>query len=245
MKKTILALAIVLFSDNAPAEWTRVGGGENRSDIYVDLETIRRDGHKIKLWSMQNFKTPNGTTKQKYLSSKLWWEFDCKETLARIPSVTTYSGKKGSGSPIDNHYNVDDPWQPFPPDTVGEIIFNVACYSPSVPYKWVFVRGSLGRDSTTDLYLEPSTIQRMQDTATMWVLFDTRGGDHAPSDKSYSVQLYQEYDCKEQRSRDLRSLNFFANMGVGKSQINFDPTPWRPISEGTLSNALWRLACDS
>jgi hypothetical protein len=74
---------------------------------------------------MQDFKV--GKTKPKYLSNKSYWEFDCKQEMARIPGITIFSGKKGLGNIVETDYNANQAWEPLPPDSIGQMIFDVGC----------------------------------------------------------------------------------------------------------------------
>lgn len=132
MKKIILTLLSVLISSSAAAEWTRLGGGLDGSDIYVDFDTVRRNGDKVKLWTMQDFKPGKNKPKPKELSNKSYWEFDCKQELARIPGITIFSGEKGTGNIVASNYNPNEPWAPLPPDSIGQMVFDMGCEMTTV-----------------------------------------------------------------------------------------------------------------
>lgn len=234
-KKIVFILLSVLISSSALAEWTWVGGGGDGSDIYMDLESVRRDGEKVKLWTMQNFKPSSGKIKPKYLSNKSYWEFDCKQELARIPGITIYSGKKGSGSIVESDYNVNKAWLPVPPGTIGQMIFDAGCDETIGMNKWVLVETD---NANVSLYSDYSSIRKVGDRVRMWQMLDFKSKD--PND-GFSSKFHREYDCIEQQVRTIASLEYQANMGVGKKQLHNDATAWMPVEPGF--NQMWQKAC--
>lgn len=237
IRNLIIILATVLISGNVCAEWTRIGGGEGDSDLYVDVDTFRRNGSKIKLWTMQNFKTLQGAGKQKYQSSKAQWELDCEEEQLRIPAYLGFTGKKGTGQTVSD-YASNEPWTPVVPQSLGEVVFNTGCHTPA-QRKWTL----LGSRSIDNIYYDLSRIERNESRVSMPVLFDAQGKDHTGSIENYSMQSLQEYDCVKLQTRDLSGMMFVANMGLGKSHSSIDPTPWKPVSLEKLSGELLLLVC--
>lgn len=243
MKKLILILVVTLISSNAFAEWTRIAGGDDDSDLYVDLDTFRRNSSKVKLWVMQNFKVLQGGGKQhKYQSSTIQWELDCKEEQARTLAIIAFSGKKGSGKPISSNYPSYALWTPQPPGSLGEAVFDAGCHTPA-QIKWTFLKFTPGEGNAFYIYYDLTKIERSESRVTMPVLFDTRGKDHAGWSESYSTQVLHEYDCAEIQTRDLGGLLFTANMGVGKNYASTDSTPWRPVPPESITSDLWLIAC--
>lgn len=243
MKKLILILTTVLISGNVSAEWTRIDGGADDSDLYVDMDTFRRNGSKIKLWTMHNFKTWQGAGNQKYQSNKIQWELDCKEEQVRMPARLDFTGKKGAGRPVSTVYAPNDSWWPPTPQTLGEVVFNAGCHTPE-QRKWTLLRSTSKENIDFSFYYDLSRIERSESRVTMPVLFDAKGKDHTGI-KNYSMQSLQEYDCAELQTRDLGGMMFTANMGLGKNSSRIDPTPWEPVSFEKISAELWLLACGS
>lgn len=246
MKKVIFALLAVLISNNAAAEWTRIAGGDDGSDIYVDLDTVRKNGSKVKFWTLQNFKTLDVDKKSKHFSSKTQWEVDCNEEKISVPVFITYSGKKGTGKTIISDYSPDG-WRPLVPDTIGEMIFFVGCDATIGTHKWVLltqtkqvVKDNLARN----VYFDYASARKVGDQVSMWQLIDYIAKDHAPKNKSYSVKLHREYDCIEQQGgKTISYASFRANMGVGESErVDTTDMPWKVV-EGAEKEA-WKSACD-
>jgi hypothetical protein len=242
MKKIIIVLLGLLISGGATAEWTRVGGGENgSSDIYIDIDTIRRDGDKLKLWTMHNFKPLKGKTKPTPLSNKAYWEFNCKEETHRLLAMTIYSGKGGSGSIVDSDHNTNRAWEPIIPDSIGRMLFDASC-DETIGNRWVLVV----RDDSlknVSLYFDYSSIRKVGERVRMWQMLDFRSEDQDPSN-GYSSKFYREYDCKEQQIRTILQVEYLMNMGIGKNKLHNEATPWIPLLPGQF-NELWEKACNT
>jgi hypothetical protein len=248
MKKIILTLLVVLISSSAAAEWTRVGGGGDGSDVFVDLETLRKNGSKVKLWSLRNFKTLNGETKVKHLSNKTQWEMDCKEEQIRMPAYMEFAQRGGVDETIASQFLPDDNWTPIVPKSVAQMIFEVGCDTTIGTNKWTLLEPSdafAKNNPNHRVYFDYSSIQRNGDRVTMWKMVDRRSGtDRDPISESYSVKFHREYDCIEQKVRSISSIGYSTNMGVGKSgKANNNRKPWLPAER--TADEIWKMACDS
>jgi hypothetical protein len=248
MKRTILTLLAILISNSAAAEWTRVGGGDDDSNVYVDLETFRRNGDKVKLWSLRNFKTLNGVGKAKHLSNKTQWEIDCKEEQVRMPAYMEFSGRDGSGQVVTNDFSPNDSWIPVAPGTIGQMISEIGCDTTIGTNKWTLVK--IPSEYTKEnphlsLYFDYSNIQRNGNRVSMWRMLDVRKKNSDPKSSSHSVKFHMEHDCIEQKTRTIRTLAYPANMGIGKKIELAEniPTPWNK-EEGFASH-VWKVLCET
>lgn len=249
MKKIILALLAVLMSSSAAAEWTRIGGDDG-ADIYVDLETFRRNGEKVKLWYLQNFKTPNGITEITRLSDKSQWELDCKEDQIKLLAYIEYAGRNGTGIVVLSAYKVANTWQPSIPNTIGELLFNAGCLTPIGANKWTYIKPSEARaasDLTVNSYLDYSSSKKRGDIVSIWLLQDGRSENPELASKNFSMKSQREFNCKKGESRIVNLMFFPANMGVGKSSISSNekpPSAWEKIT-GSTDQDIFKIVCDS
>ena len=102
MRKAILMLLLAVVSSSAIAAWVKVGYNDTLIyfDYYVDSATSR-DGSKVKMWDMKDFKTAQTATDgQKYRSVKLQREYDCKGAKDRVLNLSVHSGNMGEGKVI-------------------------------------------------------------------------------------------------------------------------------------------------
>jgi len=81
------------------SEWTRVHVHDELGlTLYVDYATIHKSGDRVKIWSLGDFKTIRmGRDKKKYLSSKIQWEFICKENKLRGLAFVFFSENMSRG----------------------------------------------------------------------------------------------------------------------------------------------------
>lgn len=214
MKKILMILVAVLISSGASAEWSRVTGSGS-VDTYIDLSTVRRDGDKVKLWTMRNYKTPQDPQEEdKHLSTKEQHELDCKEEQRRPLFLTAYSGEKGTGKVVYNINDSNNKWGAIAPGTVGRGLLEVGCDPTIGSIEWFYIK-EVGQEKEA-LYLDYSSIRKVGNHASIVMLYDIKGGDFTPKEGSYSVKLRREYDCVEKQVRTIDGWHFSANMGVGK-----------------------------
>jgi hypothetical protein len=103
---------------------------------------------------------------------------------------------------------------------------------------------SVGEDDATASYADPATIARSGNTAKMWSLLDYKAFQRMVEVGYFSQKALVEYDCAGRKIRGL-SLSLHAeHMGEGKV-IYEDTSPheWEPVSSGTVSETLWKVAC--
>lgn len=128
MYKWVLMLMAVV-SGSAAAEWVAITGNE-RLTIYVDPTTIRRDGDKVKMWSLFDYRKAQtvkvGGKSLVYLSTKGQDEFDCKEEQKRLIFLTGHSKKMGHGNTVSTE-NGPSPWEPVAPASIAEVMWKFAC----------------------------------------------------------------------------------------------------------------------
>ena len=127
MKKVILiALLLTSVSTSALAEWTYTGGGGLNYDIYVDYGSIRKNGNKVKMWEMSNFKTLQEAGGIKYLSTVSQYEYDCQEETMGQTAIIAYEGNMGV-TPISHDEFVRVKPAPVPPNSIATIMWKIAC----------------------------------------------------------------------------------------------------------------------
>ena len=117
----------------------------------------------------------------------------------------------------------------------------LAVFSTSVMAEWTAV----GSADTDTIYADLSTIRKSGDRVKMWALLDFKV-IQTLVDKRYLSEVSQsEYDCKEETSR-LSALIFYSkNMGAGEvvyssGAMHEEP---RPVSPGSVDEALFKVAC--
>lgn len=122
MKKTITGCLAFFMCVPVIAGWVQVGRSDNMLS-YFDPQTIQRSGNSVKAWILYDFFSTdsNGATSQKSQE-----EFDCQRAESRTTFSTIYSGRMGSGQPIDS-WKPQGGWTPIPPETLRWSISKKVC----------------------------------------------------------------------------------------------------------------------
>ena len=129
MARSILFLMLAILSAGATAAWTRIGGTD-RFDSYADRATIVKNGNLVKMWELRDYKVPNNAGGKPHLSSKLLFEFDCKDMRRRLISFDDYSGNMGNGKVVITSADLGKSLgnlEPFDPGTHAEVIWKFGC----------------------------------------------------------------------------------------------------------------------
>lgn len=99
MKKLLLALTLAAFSANASAEIFQVDSNE-KEVAYALLDTIKKSGSIISMWSLYDLKEAKYLAKKTYQSTKFLIEYRCDNEKIRIRGMQYFSGKMGQGDVI-------------------------------------------------------------------------------------------------------------------------------------------------
>jgi hypothetical protein len=132
MTRLLLIALTLLVLDSGPAcaEWVKVNDSdETGKTVYVDPTTIHRNSNLVKMWQFYDYKTVQTVGGNRFLTAKEQWEFDCAEKRSRVVARKEFSGNMGSGTMVFTNSEVGK-WIPVMPDSIGEIVWNVACEKP-------------------------------------------------------------------------------------------------------------------
>lgn len=107
------------------AEWKFVDGNE-QAKVYVDSETITRDGGLVSAWVMDDLKTAQTRGFRKYLSTRAHEEHDCAKERFRLLALEYFSGNMGSGEALYKTSGESD-WTPIPRGTLAQSVWKFVC----------------------------------------------------------------------------------------------------------------------
>jgi hypothetical protein len=112
----------------AYAEWVPVVSSESAGGytVYVDPETLRREGDGVEMWELYDYKTRGTAEGFSFLSFKKRNEYSCEEERLRTLAVMHYSGNMGSGMVVSSNSDIGK-WKRVPPGSVGEALWKFAC----------------------------------------------------------------------------------------------------------------------
>ncbi len=117
----------------------------------------------------------------------------------------------------------------------------LAVVSSSAMAEWVKVGTS--DDKTTTIYADPSTIRKSGNRVKMWALWDYSTAQEGGSKPYMSVRIQNEYNCKEETSRQIYATTFSGNMAGGHTIGRQGGREWEPVAPRTHGEALWKFAC--
>ncbi len=131
MKRLLLFTLLFLSSVSAYAEWVAVEKDSllpGLQTVYVDPDSIRREGNLVTLWQLIDFKwmqgNPRGTSR--FLSTKTHKQFDCAGKRLRLLAFTEFSRRMGTGIRNDGYVDQGN-WIPVEPESMNHALWEVAC----------------------------------------------------------------------------------------------------------------------
>lgn len=105
---------------------------------------------------------------------------------------------------------------------------------------WIKVEGN----EFVTFYIDPSTIRKTDNGATMLTLVDFKTVNNSGGRPHMSTKTQHEYDCTENQWRLLEYSYHSGNMGGGEivySEANLGT--WEPVKPGSGTKTRWKLAC--
>ena len=127
------SLTTLLFLSTVPAyaEWVAIEKDylvPGLQTVYVDPDTISREGNLVTMWQLVDFKwmqgNPRGPTR--FLSTETRKQFDCTEKHLRLLAFTEFSRRMGTGIAADGYVDKGN-WIPVEPDSINQALWEVAC----------------------------------------------------------------------------------------------------------------------
>lgn len=101
----LLAMAMLSAAVSAqPPRWVKVGGGE-LINVYVDTQSLKRSGPKVRVWLKWVHGRPVDTDsvdpKRTYLSEKTLAIYDCAARTSAAVQLIRYAGAEASGEVVE------------------------------------------------------------------------------------------------------------------------------------------------
>lgn len=124
MLRILLLVLMAIASFHASAAWEQVSQSA-AGVVYIDPTTITRDGNRVTMWAMIDYKTIPALH-EPYKSFKQHYQFDCEEMAFKVLSRAGYAGQMTSGEPV---MTVNEPtkWQVWMPGSIIETFWSTAC----------------------------------------------------------------------------------------------------------------------
>lgn len=128
MKKLLFALILALNSTNTWADWTEFSGASNQSGVklYYSLAKQRNQDSVLKVWQMQDYRTPQTMQHESYLSIKSLLEINCHTKMRRTMASSYYQRNMAIGEAIFRNSTPAE-WEYIVPDVTGETMRKFYC----------------------------------------------------------------------------------------------------------------------
>ena len=121
-----LAFGCVCALSSNAADWVSIGMTD---DVVfgIDRSTLEHDGHLRRVWSMLDYRHPQKNSQGKtYMSSRMLFDIDCQQKLARSRSLAIYSGAHLGGEALTSEGVIAE-WQAVAPASPVFTIMRHVC----------------------------------------------------------------------------------------------------------------------
>jgi hypothetical protein len=117
----------------------------------------------------------------------------------------------------------------------------IASCKPATDTTWVVFETT----PEATIYLDPSTVQKDGDHASMWVLIDYRQPQPDKTGKQVlSDKLRYQYDCRQKQFSIVATSAHAGPMASGEIiNVTPDPPQLEPVPADTPAERMWRRAC--
>jgi hypothetical protein len=98
----------------------------DRAKVYIDTETISRQGEWVRVWVMDDLQTAQAWGLRKYFSTRGQEEHDCARERFRLLALEYFSGNMGLGEALYKTAGESD-WAPLPRGTLAQSVWKFVC----------------------------------------------------------------------------------------------------------------------
>ena len=107
--------------------------------------------------------------------------------------------------------------------------------------EWV----SVGDAGNAEVFVDRSTIERSGDTVKMWTVNALKAPGMANGLNYVSLKRQDEFDCKGSRMRGVQISAYTQPLGEGTAVASEKGSgAWTAVAADSISEALWKIACD-
>lgn len=127
MKKIIFACVLAVFANNAVADWVLIDSSSIGNLYFNNAKIKSRDG-VVRAWTLMSFSNTQFTeTRAAYSSRLAIAEYDCKQNLTNLLSLSSYTERMGTGGLVEGYENREKDWMRISPNTLIEKAFEAVC----------------------------------------------------------------------------------------------------------------------
>ena len=98
----------------------------------------------------------------------------------------------------------------------------------------------LGETESSITYVDAGSIKKNGNYRRAWLLQDR----NTPQEGVLSFRALSEYDCQNERLRDISLTSHSKNMAAGDvSTLRSEPGPWKYPAPGTVLESIFKYVC--
>lgn len=115
-------------------------GGNSETTVYVDTQSMRRNGPKVKVWLKWTHAKPAETSsypKKAYLSEKQLDIYHCEDRTSATVQAIRYAGADAMGEVVESPSisETSAQFRDLAPETIGESILEYVCTATATAKK--------------------------------------------------------------------------------------------------------------
>ena len=128
--KPFLVSLLILIALPAWASWEFVVETESGTQVFLDFQTVRREGNRVKVWQLTNYPKPQNTPSGlEIFSLRTRYEFDCKDETSRMLAITAFPEQYARGKEL-GHEGESNKWEHIAPRSTNSEILKKVCKPP-------------------------------------------------------------------------------------------------------------------
>ncbi len=129
----VASLATFLLLSSVPlcAEWAAVEKDyllQGLQAVYVDPDSIRREGNLVTMRQLIDFKWMQGSARgpTRFMSTETHKQFDCTEKRLRLLAFTEFSGRMATGISANGYVDKGN-WISVEPESINQALWEIGC----------------------------------------------------------------------------------------------------------------------
>jgi hypothetical protein len=128
----LIPCGLLLASPALATDWVKTASGSDNMVVYVDRDTIVRNGSHVLAWEKWDFTATPRNPKRAYVVEKNRREHDCTAGVSRIREAIEYDA---TGRVLNSFSWVpgESQYRAAPPESIGAATFSFVCGGESSP----------------------------------------------------------------------------------------------------------------
>jgi len=127
--KIFLILILVFFNSIAFSAWNPIHEDKETGTAYFfDVQRIIQNKEKIRLWMLEDYEQEQIVKNLRYLSLKVFAEFNCSSSQIKVLAYSVYQENMGKGEILFSKGS-SMPWGKILPNTINHTYLELACKS--------------------------------------------------------------------------------------------------------------------